>query len=250
MPKYLTAIIIDDEHNSREAIHSLIRNTKVSIEVIAECQNAQQGLESIIDANPDMIFLDIQMPVNDGFWLADKLHAFKKRPYIIFITAFDKFAIEAIKHSAFDFLVKPIAPDEFISAVKRVEKSIGENKPDERYADLKKFLEKKKLRLNTIDGFFMISVDDIVFCEADGNYTYINLVDGKRELITSQIGKLEELLTNNFVRINRSVVINTNMIEKVRRKNKLINLHDGFQKYEFTYSKSGLRRLNKNTNFD
>jgi len=245
MHKPLTTIIIDDEQDSIQMLKKLLGNFQDRVELIAECKNAQHGLESIMDANPDVVFLDIQMPGKDGFWLADKIHSLRKRPYIIFVTAYDEYALEAIKHSAFDFLTKPVNPEELEKAIQRVEEGVVEKKYDKQFSDLKDFLSKKKLRLNTNNGFILISQEDIVYCEASGNYSYMNMINGQKELVCMQLGEIEEKIDSEFVRISRSFIINSDMIEKVNRKNKCVYLNDGIQKYELKASTSGIKKLYK-----
>jgi len=243
MKRPLTAVIVDDELDSRQMLLNLLQKSVRKVDVLGDCRSAQQGLESIMDTNPDIVLLDIQMPEKDGFWLADKIYSLRKRPYIIFVTGYDKYAMSAIKHSAFDFLLKPVIPSELEKTFVRVEEGILEKNYDNKFADLKDFLSKRKFRLNTNNGFILITFDDVVYCEAKGNYSKVNLVNGNTELVCMQLGELEEKLESTFVRISRSFTINAKMIERVNRKNKSIRLNDGLQQYELKASTSGIKKL-------
>ena len=243
MKKPLTAVIVDDELDSRQMMISLLQKSDREVEIVGNCKNAQQGFDIIMDKNPDFVLLDIQMPVKDGFWLADMIQNLRKRPYLVFVTAYNEYAMAAIKHSAFDFLLKPIVPDELEKTLDRVEDGLSDNNFDSNFARLNDFISRRRFRLNTNTGFVLITVDEIVYCEAKGNYTNVYLINGHVELVCMQLGELEAQLEGDFVRISRSITINLNMIEKVNRKTKCVFINDGLQKYELLASKSGIKKL-------
>lgn len=245
MNSKLTTIIIDDEQDSRDGMEFLINKELPEIEILAKSHNAQNALEFIMDLNPDLIFLDIQMPEKNGFWLAEKLKKLHRVPSVIFITAFDEFAIEAIKHAAFDFLTKPIDPLLLKESINRFRNNGNQNVIVEKLNSLESFLDKRKLKFNTVNGFIIIDQEDIIFCEADGNYSYIHLINGNKELVCYQIGKLEQKLpASGFIRISRSNIININYLQKFNRKSKSVTLSGIIQRFELSVSSKGIKNLN------
>ncbi len=246
MPVKLTAIIVDNEKDARDGLEKLIINKVPEIEVINKAANAPDALALVIDKHPDLLFLDIQMPLYNGFWLADKLKNFENGTGIIFITAYDEYAIEAIKHAAFDFLTKPVSSEELGKAVYRfmTNKDKEKEKVSEKLSLLSDFFSKTKIKLHTQTGFIMVKPEDIIYCEANGNYCNIYLTNGKKELISLQLGIVEEKLPkDNFLRINRSVTINLDYLDSFNRKTMTVRLANVLQKYDFHTSRSGARKL-------
>jgi len=208
--------------------------------------NAQSGLEAIIDYKPDIVFLDIQMPEKDGFWLADKLRKVGIHPEIIFVTAYDEYAIEAIRHSAFDFIIKPTDPALLKKAVIRFQEKKNNGNNHNKFELLNHFLAREKLKFNSQTGFIMVSPDDIVFCEAEGNYSVLHLSKGKRELVTQQLGVIENRINEySFTRINRSTIVNLDYLEGYNRNTKKVTLATHLQKFELNVSYTGAKRLKR-----
>ena len=241
----IKAIIIDDESNAIDYLEKLINEVTPEIEIVGKALEARSGLKMAIDNEPDLIFLDIQMPEHDGFWLANKIPALKKVPTLIFVTAFNQYAIDAIKHSAFDFLVKPVDPLILKESVERFYHTCNKLDIQRKINSLNEFLNRDKIKFNTTEGFFFINASDIIFCTADGNYSYIYLTDGTNTLVTHQLGVLEKKLNPfGFLRINRSALINLNMIHHFHRKrNQIILLHNN-KEYEFKVSPAARKILN------
>ena len=240
----LTAFIVDDEPDARQALEMLLQKEFPQIEIAAQTDNAQNALELIMDKSPDLLFLDIQMPGKDGFWLADKISKLKYKPCIIFVTAYDEYAIEAIKYAAFDFLTKPVIPEVLRETISRFNESKAENNHNQKFDRLNEFLNRNKIKFITLEGFVLIDYSNIIYCEADGNYTNIHLVDGKKEIVSLQLGVIEKKLSDfSFIRVNRSLLININYIQKFNRLKRTVSLSDGLQKYEFKVSSSGVKRL-------
>ncbi len=244
METILTSIIIDDEQDAIDGLKQIIRTTIQEVSVVATARDAQTGLDLIIDEHPDLIFLDVEMPVHNGFWLADKLKHFDNGSDIIFITAFDEYAIKAFKYAAFDFLTKPIIPENLRNTIERYETTNNKTTLNNKLNKLSLFLNQKKIKLNTHDGFIMVNPDEIVYCQADGSYSKIFLTNGNQELITIHLKLLEEKLpSDTFLRINRSTTINLDFLDRFNKNNKIVTLVNPLQKYEFKASGSGVKRL-------
>jgi two-component system, LytTR family, response regulator len=220
----IKAIIIEDEKMSRETLRHLLDKYCPEVEIIAEADGYRKGLEEIKKHPPDVIFLDIQMPDGSGFKLLEELEVVDFE--IIFTTAFDQFAIKAIKYSALDYLLKPIIPDELIEAVKRVEKKKAENAKKKSLEVLPENVKaqdegNRKIILSTSEMIHVINVEDIIRCESDNYYTYFFFVDGRKLLVSKTLKENEELLSPyNFIRPHKSHLINLKYIKSYIR-------HDG-----------------------
>ena len=209
------AILIDDEQHSLDSLDIELRMHCPNVKVIKKCKGAQQGLEAIQSLSPELVFLDIEMPQMNGFELLDRLkhHEFE----VIFTTAYDEYAIQAIKVSAIDYLLKPIDVDDLKKAVKRIEdKREGESAQKKLDVLLTNFQSKgfEKLAIPTLRGLDFVSVNEINYCKADGNYTIINMCDEEKHVISKTIKETEELLNHtSFFRTHQSYLVNLNQIK-------------------------------------
>lgn len=220
----LKAIIIEDEKRSRETLRGLLKMYCKTVEVVAEADGVKSGLEAIDAHNPDVIFLDIQMPDGSGFKLLESLQTIDFE--IIFTTAFDQFAIKAIKFSAIDYLLKPIFPEDLQAAVEKAEtKKEARNTQksvEVLLENIKRPLEESpKIVLSTSDKINVVKVKDIIRCESDNYYTVYYFMNGTKLLISKTLKENEELLSEyNFIRPHKSHLINVMYI-------KSFNKHDG-----------------------
>ncbi len=241
-----TSVIIDDEQDAIDGLQQVLQQVNPEVSVLGTARNAQKGLELINDVHPDFIFLDVNMPGHDGFWLADKLKHFENGSDIIFVTAYDEYAIKAFKYSAFDFLVKPVSPDDVQNSIMRYGDLHNPEPMAKKIQRLTDYVNQSKLKLNTLYGFVMVSPQDIVYCQAEGAYCKIFLTSGKEELLSMHLKLLEEKLpSHTFMRINRSTTINLDYLESFNRKTKTVTLVDILQYYEFVASHSGIKKLKK-----
>jgi len=244
MPAKLTSIIVDDEQDAVDMLTKILQDVSPEVSVVGTARDAQSGLESVIDLHPDLLFLDVEMPGHNGFWLAEKLRKFENGTNIIFVTAYNEYAMRAFKYAAFDFLTKPIAPEDLRNTMVRYKKTMNKSTLNKKLEKLSWFLNQKRIKLNTHDGFIMINPDEIVYCEADGAYSNIFLSNGKQELITLHLKKLEEKLPQDkFLRINRSTTIHLDYLSGFNRKTKTVMLENLIQRYELKASVSGAKRL-------
>ncbi|MCK5838953.1 MAG: response regulator transcription factor [Bacteroidales bacterium] len=219
----LKAVIIDDEHDAVNFISSLIKEYCPEIEVAGTGHSAIEGIKIIRDTNPDILFLDVEMPHGSGF---DLLENFPKKTFdVIFITAFNHYAINAIKFSAIDYILKPININEFLEAVKKVETSRSEKMNKEinfeaLFENIRAALP-SKLGIPTSNGMEYLNTKDIVRIEADRSYSRFFLIDGKQYLVSRNLKEYQELLSGrNFFRSHNSHLINLDYVKKYYR-------HDG-----------------------
>ena len=244
MPNQITSIIVDDEKDGRDGLESVIISALPYVKVIAKAENAQNALEIITQSTPEIVFLDIQMPTHDGFWLVEKIHKLKIDTCIIFITAYDEYAIKAIKYAAFDLLTKPIIPEELSKTIDRYRNNEDNYNISEKYNALQSFFNRKRLKIDNHYGFILVSPEEIVYCVEEIASTEISLINGKIETVTIKLDNLIELLKDsNFVKINITTLVNSKFIEKVDYKSKVILLSDVLQRYEFKANSAGLKKL-------
>lgn len=217
---------------SREALYRMLEKYCPTVEVVAEADGYRKGIEEIRKHHPDVIFLDIQMPDGSGFKVLDELGELDFE--VIFTTAFDQFAIKAIKYSALDYLLKPIIPQELVEAIERVEKKKSESikrKNLQAGTDTLKAQEEQghKIVLSTAEMIHVIRVDDIIRCESDNYYTYFHFIDGRKLLVSKTLKENEELLSPyNFIRPHKSHLINIKYIKSfIRQDGGYILMNDG-----------------------
>ena len=214
-------LIIDDETRTRELIAKMIDSFGFDVQCIPEGENVQSGIEAIQKHNPDIVFLDIQMPDGTGF---DVIRSIEDNNFeVIFITAHEEFAIKAIKFSALDYLLKPIDTAELKAALERALESIDANKEVKQFDALQSNInpsEKRRLVLKTQESVHVVDLDDIIRCEADRNYTSFFLVGGKKILVSKTLKEYENLLSNhNFLRVQQSHLINIDFVDRYDKKN-------------------------------
>lgn len=228
----IKAIIVEDEKMSRETLRRMLDKYCPAVEVVAEADGYRKGMEEIRKNPPDVVFLDIQMPDGSGFRLLEEIGEISFE--VIFTTAFDQFAIKAIKYSALDYLLKPIIPQDLIDAVERVEKRKEQARKRKNLDLLAQNLKtedefRNKIVLSTSDMVHVIHVDDIIRCESDNYYTYFYFRDGRKLLVSKTLKENEELLSHhNFIRPHKSHLVNVKYIKNyIRHEGGYILMTDG-----------------------
>ena len=214
-------VIIDDENRTRELIARMIDSFGFDVITIPEGENVQSGIEAIEKHQPDIVFLDIQMPDGTGF---DVIRSIDNKNFeVIFITAHEEFAIKAIKFSALDYLLKPVDTAELKAALEKALSTIDERKESSQFDALQKNIqptEKRRLVLKTQESVHVVELDQIIRCEADRNYTSFFLKDGKKILVSKTLKEYETLLSaHNFLRVQQSHLVNIDFVDRYDKKN-------------------------------
>jgi len=242
----ICAIIVDDEPEAIANLETLLLECP-RIKLIGTIADAKNAVEQIELLQPDLVFTDIQMPEKNGFEVVNELYVDGFKPTIIFVTAFDEYAIHAIRYAAFDYLLKPVNIDELKHAVSRLSLKQDETKKDHQIALLReKTVTPRKLKFNTTGGFIMISPADILYIQADWNYADLFFDHEKHELVTTNIGSLEEMLPpGQFFRISRSIIINVAYLTRVSRKKRTAFLSKDWKEYTFKIPLLNIRKLEK-----
>lgn len=219
----LNALIIDDEVLGAKTLEALLRMHCANVNVMGIVHSADEAEKSITRVLPDVVFLDIEMPFANGF---DLLQRFirkeplgKNHPFdVIFTTAYNEYAVKAIKHNALDYLLKPIVPEELIAAVKKCEeKKSGEPAGYKNLEKIISTLSQKvhKLPVPSPEGIVYLDPDNIVYLQGDVNYTHIHLIQGNKITSSKTLKDFEQLLpAKQFFRIHKANIINLGYVSK------------------------------------
>jgi two-component system, LytTR family, response regulator len=233
MKTKLRTIIIDDEPDAVNFIHSIIREYCPALTVIGQANNAQDGITVIRENHPDLVLLDVEMPHGSGF---DLLSQFPEKTFdVIFITAFNHYAIKAIKFSAVDYILKPININEFIVAIEKVaEKRTTPSMLNRNFDTLLENLNSSapaKLAIPTSDGMEYLTTREIIRIEADRSYSWFYLTGKRKILVSKNLKEYQDLLNDrNFFRSHNSHLINLEHVKKyIRSDGGAIEMIDGSQ---------------------
>ncbi len=213
----ITAIIIDDEQKGRSALRQKLKQYCPGVHVLGEGSSGTEGIQLIASLKPKIVFLDIEMPGMNGFEMLNHIGAHSCQ--IIFTTAYDQYAIKAIKYAAFDYLLKPIDIEELKSAVENAEKQLSHHTTEERLETLVQNLagnaQMQKIAIPTMEGLLFINLTDIVYLKAESNYTIIHCNHQPKIIASRTLGSFEELLpSSTFYRPHHSYLINLNYIKR------------------------------------
>lgn len=218
----MKVLVIDNEVNVRESFVDLIIKNCPQIDAVTQANGVKTGLEAIQKHQPDLVFLDVEMDDGTGMDLMAQLSSFDFQ--LVFITAFNKYAIDAFKFSAIDFLLKPVNSNELIRSVDRAQKNIKSKDLAQQITILQESLQTiksidKKIVLNDSESIHFIKISEIVRCEADGAYTKFIFSQRKEILVSSTLKEFEEMLVPyGFSRVHNSHIINLNKIIRFDRK--------------------------------
>jgi len=214
----IKALIIDDEPAALEALKMKLEMYCEKVEVVALCNSAKEGLQAINEHKPDLVFLDIEMPWMNGFEMLDCLGDNIDFD-VVFVTAYDQYAIRAFKVKAIDYLLKPVDKDDLVSCVDRVRGVDNKMKRDqltELLLEMDKPLSAKRILLHTKNAIEIVTQSEITYLQADSNYCNVYTQDGKRIMVTKTLNSLEKMIDPKvFMRIHRSYTANINCIKKI-----------------------------------
>lgn len=213
----ITCIIIDDEQLARKRLKRLLEPFAL-FDVIAEAANGREGLEIVDKLKPELIFLDIEMPLMNGF---EMLSGLTHQPKVIFTTAYDQYALKAFEENSVDYLLKPIEKERLEKSVSKLQlNSKGGHDIATLMTLIGQLKPKKEVRTLTVkigDKILLIKLEDIVHIEAEDKYIFLRTADGQSHLSDFTLAGLEEKLPGNFVRVHRGSIINTDKIKEIRK---------------------------------
>ena len=228
----IKAIIIDDELHCLDTLSLQLKEFCADVQVAERCSSAQRGIEAIKKHKPDLVFLDIEMPLMNGF---EMLEQFEEISFaIIFTTSYDQYAIKAIRFSALDYLLKPVDPNELISAVKKVQEQRHLPLAEQFQMLLKQINGKNsgfnKIAVPTTEGFELIPASEVVYCETNDNYTHLFLKNKNKIIACRTLKDMEEQMQDFriFIRVHHSYMVNLNEVTKyVRGEGGYLVMSDG-----------------------
>jgi two-component system LytT family response regulator len=227
----IKAMIVDDEKNSCEALQLLLERSCPEVQIVAVAYSGADALNKIQSLHPQLVFLDIEMPNMNGFQLLEQLQKIDFE--LIFTTSYDQYAIKAFKFSAIDYLLKPVDREELGRAVEKVSKKLTNNINQQLDILLQKINQPsvpvRKIALPTMQGLELVSIDSIISCSANNNYTEFFLAGKKRILVSRTLKEMEELLDDHsFLRVHHSHIVNLNAITRyVKGEGGYLIMNDG-----------------------
>lgn len=232
----IKALIVDDEENSRLTLSKMLSDFCKNVKVVSLAASVQMAYQQAKAHTPDVVFLDIEMPIENGFKL---LEYYETVPFkIIFTTAYDQYAVKAFRFSAVDYLLKPIDLEELRNAVDKLSVQLSKDSKSpsvssapaptrgfSHYDALKHNISQqlRKIALPTTDGYSFIDIDDIIYCEANNNYTIIFTKSNGKIMVSKTLREYDEMLSeHNFFRLNRSHLVNLSYIREYKKAKKPI----------------------------
>ena len=217
----LHAILIDDDESNLSSLKEKLAKNCPQVQIIAICDSAKKGIEAIDNLKPDVVFLDIEMPIMNGFIMLQQL-TFKNFE-LIFTTAYDHYAIKAIRFSALDYLLKPIEIEDLKNAINKAEDKRNKTIPNPQLELLLEHLQPAKnniirIAIPTTEGLQFITIADIIYLEASVNYTQLFLNNGKKYLVARTLKDFEDIFpVELFLRIHNSFLIHKVFVERYIR---------------------------------
>jgi two-component system, LytTR family, response regulator len=230
----IKTIVIDDEMSAILLLEEMM-NKLEGIAAVGHAQDIEEGLNLILHHRPDIVFLDIKLNEEIGFDVIHRLKDYDVDPIFVMVTGYDQFGLEAIKAGAFDYLLKPVSPDELLRVVSRYR---------QKHSKLPQPETIQKIRFNTLGGFILINPDEILYCKADANYTDIFLINQQKHTISLNIGTIEKMLIRPvFFRISRSIIINIKFLTEINRGKRLCTLSAGHNSCSLSISRERIKDL-------
>ena len=227
----IRCVIVEDEEMARNVLKSLLAQYCQDVMVCAEADDIVSGKNMIETFRPDLVFLDIEMPGGSGFKLLTSMDEIDFE--VVFITAYEQFAIKAIRHDALDYILKPIDPKELVAAVEKVKEAKYKKTLKKQYDSLLKNLDPeqlvvRKISLSTADKIHLIDVDDIIRCESDNYYTIIFFKDGSSLMVSKTLKEMDQKLEEyDFVRTHKSHLVNLRCIKNFIKDEMMVVMTDG-----------------------
>lgn len=208
----LRVVIVDDEDAARKAVRLIIEQNFDQIEIVGEAFSVNGAIVEIETKRPDLLLLDIEIVGGTGFDVLSQMYPHNMR--VIFITAFNDFAIRAFKFSAVDYVLKPVVPEDLIMGIKKVlDADANQYKSQMQIMQYNQNNMLKKIAIPTLKGLFFTPIDQIEYCMADNTYTIIYLQNMEKKMVSKNLKHFEELLSpHNFYRVHQSYLVNLNSI--------------------------------------
>lgn len=218
----MNCVIVDDEKSNIENLSLLLNRYVNNINIVGTAQNTDEAIALIDKLQPDLVFLDIEMPGRNGF---EVLKAFNKPPFdVIFVTAYDQYGIKAIKFSALDYLLKPIDVEELKQAIEKAAARLLQKKDNHSIGNLLSFLKQEhnsnpRIALPGTNEIRYVNISEVVRCESSNNYTFVYLTGGEKILVSRSLKEFADLLASyHFIRTHQSHLVNAGFVKSYLRE--------------------------------
>ncbi len=224
----IKAVVIDDERKAREYLINLIENRFDEVQLAGQAEGVKTGKKLIDEVKPELLFLDVQMQDGTGFDLLADID--RTNLQVIFVSAYDHFAITAIKFSAVDYLVKPVDAGELRRALEKIKKQKSLTEVKQKLDLLLNNIHQiDKIALTSVNGIEFVKIDSIIRCEADSNYTIFYLTGNEKVMVSKSLKEFEDILSaKGFFRIHKSAIINLSFLKKyIKGEGGTVILEDG-----------------------
>jgi two-component system, LytTR family, response regulator len=243
MPLDFTCMIVDDEQGAVEFLATLIRENCPFLKIVATSNSSEEAIKQFYKTRPDLVFMDIEVDQMNGFDIINEICVEKNKPHIIFVTGYNKYAVDAFKTNALGYLLKPVDKSDLVKVTEKFTSSKESEFQQER---IWQFIRdySGKIRFNTTTGFILLHPEEILWCEADHNYTNIFISIEKSVLVSVNLAVVEEKLpSRGFQRISRSILINARYLASVNRHTKTCTLRWQNQEKALSASAEILKKL-------
>jgi DNA-binding LytR/AlgR family response regulator len=235
-----TAIIVDDDPEAVLSLNKLLESDPRA-KVVATFNNPSNVMKKLLEKPIDLLFLDISMPNEDGLHFAGRLQSENIETRVVFTTGHRELAIQAFDLKPFDYLVKPFGHESVTRVINRFANTILSEKTRKKFVDWH-INSSDKVKLRSKNGFIFVPHNEILMFTPKDGYCEITLIDGTNEKVYHQLKDIPDLITNlNFLKINRSAIINTDYIRRVDKKEKLIQIKNGDRQYIFEVTKDSMK---------
>lgn len=237
-------VIVDDEPGALAVLSKMV-NEFFNFEVIGRFSSAENLVDELAILRPDILFLDIHLGPKSGVDIAKELYKNRCTTQVVFVSAYDQYALKAFEYNIIDYILKPVSPDRLQKCIEKIEKTFASQSSGHQTPEISSTLKEHQLiRFNTQSGFLLVNPKDIVFLEADHVYTKIVMEKESDHYVAQNIGKiLTTINSEDFVRISRSHVINTTFLREVNRTQKKCIMYNGASEVGLSISKSGMKVL-------
>lgn len=217
MDNEIKVMIVDDEQEAIDLLVILLSENFSNIKVVATARKSDEAINLVCRKHPDIIFLDIEIDTQNGFDVVEKLKQENHLPHIIFVTAYNKYAVDAFKTNALDYLLKPLDTKDLIRAI---DKFAEQREKELQHQDIKNHINnyQPKIKFNTQNGYILVNPEEVVYCESDGNYSHLYLKDQSKKTVCYNLRNLFKQLPHpQFKRISRYYLVNENFLSEVNR---------------------------------
>jgi two-component system, LytTR family, response regulator len=228
--QYLRTIVIDDELDCIGVLQKLLAEYCPEVQLIGSASDSNEGVDLILKQRPDLLFLDIEMPIMNGFQILEEVGATNFQ--LVFTTAYDRYAVKAFKYSALDYLLKPIDPRDLVAAVQKASRRQEIDKQQLELLRRQLYAPRSsgsdKLALPYQHGFIFVTIEDILYVEADDYYARLQTVQGENYLVTKTLREIEETLDDQlFFRIHRQYLVNISRVKKFLKVESMVVMSNG-----------------------